>query len=352
MYEDKTYENIRDEILSKVTLTDTREGSFASDVVSPISYEMEKTYNQFDRMLGIMFLDTSAGTYIDDRGKEYGIIRKEGTYAKGEVTFTGEKDVEIPAGTLCATVGGLMFEVLEGGVIPEGGTITLPVEAQEPGDKYNVLAGSVRVLPTSIFGVTAVTNGGKMLGGSERETDAELVERILLKLQSPATSGNVYHYKLWAMNVEGVGNVKVFPLDNGPGTVTVMPITSSGRSPDEEIIQRVKEYIEEQRPIGATVTVMAPAEKMINIAASVEITTAVTAETVKEAYGKMLEEYIKSSVFKLSTVDYFKCLSMFYDIEGVVSVKTFTINGGTESISIGEKEIQVTGSIDIEGAVG
>lgn len=352
MYEDKTYENIRDEILSKVTLTDTREGSFASDVVSPISYEMEKTYNQFDRMLGIVFLDTSAGTYIDDRGKEYGIIRKEGTCAKGEVTFTGEKDVEIPIGTLCATVGGLMFEVLEGGVIPEGGTITLPVEAQEPGDKYNVLAGSVRVLPTSIFGVTAVTNDAKMLGGSERETDAELVERILLKLQSPATSGNVYHYKLWAMNVEGVGNVKVFPLDNGPGTVTVMPITSSGRSPDEEIIQRVEEYIEEQRPIGATVTVMAPAEKMINVAASVEITTAVTVETVKEAYGKLLEEYIKSSVFKLSTVDYFKCLSMFYDIEGVVSVKTFTINGGTESISIGEKEIQVTGSIDIEGAVG
>ena len=215
-----------------------------------------------------------------------------------------------------------------------------------------MLAGSVRVLPTSIFGVTAVTNDAKMLGGSERETDAELVERILLKLQSPATSGNVYHYKLWAMNVEGVGNVKVFPLDNGPGTVTIMPITSSGRSPDEEIIQRVEEYIEEQRPIGATVTVMAPAEKMINVAASVEITTAVTAETVKEAYRKLLEEYIKSSVFKLSTVDYFKCLSMFYDIEGVVSVKTFTINGGTESISIGEKEIQVTGSIDIEGAVG
>lgn len=152
--------------------------------------------------------------------------------------------------------------------------------------------------------------------------------------------------------MEGVGNVKVFPLDNGPGTVTIMPITSSGRSPDEEIIQRVEEYIEEQRPIGATVTVMAPAEKMINVAASVEITTAVTAETVKEAYRKLLEEYIKKSVFKLSTVDYFKCLSMFYDIEGVVSVKTFTINGGTESISIGEKEIQVTGSIDIEGAVG
>lgn len=350
MYEDKTYENIRDEILSKITLVDTREGSFTSDAVSPISMEMEKAYNQFDRMLGIMFLDTSAGSYIDERGKEYGIIRKEGTYAKGEVTFTGEKDTEIPAGTLCSTVGGLLFEVLEGGVIPEAGSITLPVQAQEPGDKYNVLAGSVRILPAAIFGVTAVTNAEKMLGGAEQETDAELVERILMKLQAPATSGNVYHYKMWAMNVEGVGNVKVFPLDNGPGTVTVMPITSSGRAPDEEILQRVAAYIEEQRPIGATVTVMAPAEKMINVAASVQITTAVTAEAVQAAYAKLMEEYIKISVFERNTVDYFKCLSMFYDIDGVVTVTSFSINGGSENISIGEKEIQVMGTIDVEGA--
>lgn len=347
MYESKTYEAIREAILNDVTLTDKREGSFVSDMVSPISYELERVYNQFDRMLGIMFLDTSAGEYIDRRGTEYGILRKEGSCAKGFCTFTGDKNTEIPTGTLCATGGGLLFAVTEGGTISESGSVTLPVQAQEIGDKYNVLAGSIHTLPVEILGVESVSNEEKLLGGTERETDRELAERILMRLQAPATSGNVYHYKLWAMDVEGVGNAKIFPLDNGPGTVTVLPITSSGRSPDEEIIAAVAAHIEEQRPIGATVTVTAPTERLIHTAATLELSPSASLETVKKEYTALLESYIKGSVFRLSTVDYYKCLSMFYDIAGVVSVKTFTLNNGTESISIGEKEIQVTGTVEV-----
>lgn len=347
MYENKTYENIKADILEDVTLTDKREGSFVHDMVSPISYELERVYNQFDRMLGIMFLEDSAGEYIDKRGGEYGIIRKEGGYAKGDCTFTGDENMEIPAGSLCATSGGLLFEVTVGGVIGESGSVTLPIQAQEWGDKYNVLAGHINTLPVDIFGVKSVSNGEKLLGGTERETDKELVDRILMRLQAPATSGNVYHYKMWALDVEGVGNAKIFPLDNGPGTVTVLPITSSGRSPDEEIIAAVQAYIEEQRPIGATVTVAAPTEKMINTAATLELSSSASLAEVKKEYTALLESYIKSSVFRLSTVDYYKCLSMFYDIAGVVSVKAFTINGGVESISIGEKEIQVAGTVEV-----
>lgn len=347
MYENKTYENIKADILEDVTLTDKREGSFVHDMVSPISYELENVYNQFDRMLGIMFLDDSAGEYIDKRGKEYGIIRKEGGYAKGHCTFTGDKNTEIPAGSLCATSGGLLFEVTEGGVIGESGSVTLPIQAEERGDKYNVLAGYINTLPMDIFGVKSVSNAEKLLGGTERETDQELVERILMRLQAPATSGNIYHYKMWALDVEGVGNAKIFPLDNGPGTVTVLPITSSGRSPDAEIIAAVQAYIEEQRPIGATVTVAAPTEKMINAAATLELLASASLAEIKKEYTALLESYIKSSVFRLSTVDYYKCLSMFYDIAGVVSVKTFTLNGGEENISIGEKEIQVAGTVEV-----
>lgn len=347
MYENKTYENIKADILTDITLTDKREGSFVNDMVSPITYELERVYNQFDRMLGIMFLDTSAGEYIDKRGGEYGILRKEGGYAKGYCTFTGDENTEIPAGSLCATAGGLLFEVMEGGVIGESGSVTLPIQAQESGDKYNVLEGYINTLPVDIFGVKSVSNGEKLLGGTERETDQELINRILMRLQAPATSGNVYHYKMWALDVEGVGNAKIFPLDNGPGTVTVLPITSSGRSPDAEIIAAVAAHIEEQRPIGATVTVAAPTEKMIHVAATLELSASVSLEEIKKEYTALLERYIKSSVFRLSTVDYYKCLSMFYDIAGVVSVKTFTINGDTDSISIGEKEIQVTGTVEV-----
>ena len=39
-------------------------------------------------------------------------------------------------------------------------------------------------------------------------------------LRTPATSGNVYHYVQWALEVAGVGHVKVFPRVQGVNTVS------------------------------------------------------------------------------------------------------------------------------------
>jgi len=350
VYEEKTYENIKGEILKKVSLTDKREGSFVNDMVSAIAYEMEGAYSRFDKQLGIMFVNDSAGNYIDKRGEEYGIVRKEGTYARGECTFIGNKGAKVAIGDLCATTSGLLYNVTTGGTLGDSGMMVLPIRAVEIGDKYNVLAEEINTLPASINGITAVANVENILGGTARETDEALAERILARLQTPATSGNAYHYRLWAMDVEGVGDAKVFPLDNGPGTVTVMPITAEKRSPGEEILTKVTDYIDELRPIGATVTIIAPQEVLINVTARINISLATTVAKVKETYETLLEEYIKGSVFRLSVVDYYKCLSMFYEIEGVQAVQTFTINGGTASIAIDAKEIQVAGAVVIEGA--
>lgn len=351
MYENKKYENIKASILSDISGIDKREGSIVNDMVSPVSLELENVYAQFDKMLGVMFLDSSAGEYIDKRASEYGIKRKNGTYATGKCTFSGSKGTEIPKGSLCATSYGLLFETTEVGVIAEVGIIEIPIKATDIGDSYNVLAKEINTIPVSINGVTAVSNSEKTLGGTDIETDDALVERVLTYLQAPATSGNVYHYKLWTMSVEGVGNAKIFPLDNGNGTVSVMPITSGGRSPDEGIIKKVKDYIEEQRPIGATVSVIAPTEVLINVSAKIVFDKSTTLSKIKSQYEEELQKYIKNSVFKLSTVDYYKCLSIFYELEGVTQVTEFKLNDGTSNITISEKQIQVAGTVTIEEAV-
>ena len=351
MYENKLYENIKEDILSGISNIDKREGAILNDMVSPIALELENVYAQFDKMLGVMFLDTSAGEYIDKRASEYGIKRKNGTYATGICTFTGTKGTEIPLKSLCATSYGLLFETTEVTTISENGTAQAAVKSVEIGDKYNVLSGEINIIPINISGITSVTNEDKLLGGTDIETDDALVKRVLAYLQSPATSGNIYHYKLWTMAVEGVGDAKIFPLDNGNGTVSVMPITSGGRSPDEGIIEKVKNYIEEQRPIGATVSVIAPEEVLINIDAKVVIDTSTTLSAIKSLYEEKLHEYIKNSVFKLSVVDYYKCLSIFYEIQGIKQVTEFKINSGTANVLIGEKQIQVAGAVEVEEAI-
>ena len=178
-----------------------------------------------------------------------------------------------------------------------------------------------------------------------------MIDRLLLRLRTPATSGNAYHYLQWALEIEGVGNAKVFPLDNGPGTVGVMLITSAGRSPGEDVINAAAAHIEGERPIGATVSVYAPQEVVINIEAAIQISASTTLKAVKKEYQSLLSNYIKNSVFVLSNVDYYKCLSMFYDIPGVVAVKSFLLNGAQKNIPISEKQIQVLGSITIGGVV-
>lgn len=345
MYEDQTYEAIKAAMLAEVTLTDKREGSFVNDMLSPAAMELEKLYTQLEHIRAVAFLQNCIGEDADAKAREEGLARKEGTRAGGRVTFYGKEGTQLPAGTLCATAGGLHFATTEACTIGADGMTIAEAQAAEIGDKYNVLAGQINTLPVAIYGITAVTNAENIIGGAERESDAALIERILLKKRTPATSGNVYHYMQWAMEVNGVGNVRIFPLDQGNGTVGVMPITSSGRAPDREILDAVSANIEEKRPIGATVSVYAPKEILIRIEASLAITAGATLEEITEAYREKLEDYIKANVFRLQNVDYYKCLSMFYEIGGVMSVKQFRLNDGEKSIPIGEKEIQVAGEI-------
>lgn len=351
MFEEMTYEKIKGDILQEIKGIEKREGSFVNDMVSPIAYQLEGAYAQFDKMLGVMFVADSAGAYIDKRGGEYGIQRKDGTFSEGSCTFSGTKNAAIPKGSLCATPQGLLFETKVAGKIGEEGKAVLPIRATETGDRHNILAEEINTLPVTINGVTGVVNGEKLLGGAGEETDEALAKRILLRLQAPPTSGNAAHYRLWAMEVDGVGDAKIFPLDKGAGTVTVLPITAEKRSTGTDILEQVQKKIEAQRPIGATVTVTAPTEVMINIVAVLSIAASTSWGIVKEAYTAAFTSYIKNGVFRLNAVDYLKCVSIFYEIEGVIQVKSLSLNGGSQSISLGEKQIQVAGAVGISGTV-
>lgn len=347
MYEDITYESLKEEMLQEITLTDKREGSFVSDMISAAAMEGEKAYTALRQAIALFFKQDVKGEYADRFAAEYDIIRKMGTKAEGEVTFTGEPGAVIQSGTMCTTASGMVFLTVTEGIIREDGTVTLPAIAENVGDNYNILSGYINALPVAIKDVTAVTNANIFVGGTDVETDEELMERLLLRLRTPATSGNKYHYMQWAMEVNGIGDAQVFPLEDGPGTVGVMPITSGGRAPDVDILDAVYAHIEEQRPIGATVSVYAPEEVMITVNAGIETTSAISLESVTAAYKSLFAAHIRNGVFKENKVDYYYCLSMFYSIPGVVAVRSFQLNGGTANINIGAKQIQVAGEVTI-----
>ena len=118
------------------------------------------------------------------------------------------------------------FVVKESTIIDSTGTASVLVECEREGAIGNVPLGAIKYFPITISGLTKVSNPQTVTNGYMGENDEELRKRYYDKVRAPATSGNKYHYRNWALEIPGVGDVKVFPLWNGPGTVKIVVISS------------------------------------------------------------------------------------------------------------------------------
>jgi uncharacterized phage protein gp47/JayE len=347
MYEDLTVESIKSDIISRLsTDIDTREGSFANDMISAVAYEIWKAYQSLNAIIPIAFVDETSGEYIDKRCAEYGITRKAGTKATVTLTLTGTDGTVVEKGKIFLTPDGLQFETDESVTIANG-TAAVTATAAEIGEEYNVAAGTITKQLVNINGLTAVTNNEAATGGTDVETDAALVKRLYEYLQNPATSGNVAHYRQWALEVDGVGAAKVYPLWNGPGTVKVLIVGNNNGPVDSTIVANCAAHIEENRPIGATVTVESAEGLPINVAATVVIDDTTTIDKVQTALETALDSYLQSIVFDKYTLVYNRIAYMLLDIDGVTDYTSLTINGGTSNIAIADNQVPVIGTVEV-----
>ena len=348
MYENQTYDAIMARLLAAVPDTlDKREGSFIWDALSPAALELAQLYIQLDLVMQYGFAQTTYGQYLDYRAGEHGLARKEATKATGQVTITGSSGTVVPAGSLLATGAGVQFETLAEVTIGETGSITTDVRAVEAGTRGNVPAATITVISVSIAGVTAVTNANPTTGGTDQETDAALLERLLEKVRTPATSGNVAHYLQWAKSVSGVGDAKVFPIWDGNGTVKVVVIDANKEPASAEIVSDVEDYIEEVRPIGATVTVESATALDIDVVATLTLATGAVLADVKTAFEAALVSHLQQIAFKQSYVSYAKVGSLLLDTPGVLDYSDLTLNSGTGNVVIGDTQVAVKGTVTL-----
>lgn len=335
MYSKETYEEIKKRILDSITIDiDKREGSFINDMISPLAVELTKTYIEFNNIINIAFVESSYDKYLDMKVNEFGIFRKDGDKARGILKITGTDGVVIPKGTIALTDDGLRFS-LESGVIKEGQALIIAT-SEDIGKKYNVLANRIKKLEIDIFGVNSVVNESEFSGGIDRETDEELKSRFFNTIRKPQTSGNIYHYEQWALEVDGVGNAIVKPLWNGAGTVKVLISDSNKQPVNEDIIRKCKEHIESVRPIGATVTISTPT--LFNISVSVDVDLDNTKE-LEEVKGYIKESLIKYFKTCSNEVVFTKVGGVISNTEGVSDYRNLTINEGTSNVSIPEENI-------------
>lgn len=169
-------------------------------------------------------------------------------------------------------------------------------------------------------------------------------ERYYTKVRTPATSGNKWHYLNWAKEVIGVGDARVFPLWNGNGTVKIVIINSNKRAADSILINNVANYIEDNRPIGANVTVVSATEKPININVTLVIDSKnYVLENIKTDIERNIVEYLKKIAFVSDYVSYAQIGNIIFNTEGVIDYSSLLLNNGTANITINNEEVAVLG---------
>lgn len=341
---------------SKGTDVSAVEGTFSFDTLSANAKEFEKAYAEMDLMMDAFFPQTSWGKYLDYLADELaGMSRRAATQAKVTLTLSGTAGAIVVKGTIFCTQDNTNFITDSTVIIGDDGTVEAAATAQDSGSGGNVAAGTITKIPVTVYGVSSVTNAAAAHDGYEEETDDALRDRLLLAIRYPATSGNVYHYINWAEAVSGVGSVKIIPLWNGNGTVKIIVVDSNKDVPSDTLLQNVKSYIDENAPIGATVTVAAPTIQKIDIALKV---TQGTGDT--DAISKVVTDYFKDTVFTNNydegtytssvTLSYAQIGRIILDNSSSTGVKDYeslTIGGGTSNITIAVDIMPVVGTVTL-----
>ncbi|WP_110955761.1 baseplate J/gp47 family protein [Anaerosinus massiliensis] len=333
----------------KINLNETNneasdiEGSFNSDMLSANSIEFSEVYKEINMVIEAGFADTSWGKFLTMRAAEFGVIRKEATKAIGKLKIVGEVGARIIKGSLFTTAQDNKFYSTEDAIIGATGTVTIDIEAGTAGAVGVVKSGTIVNIPMSIPNVISCINEIATYDGFDEENDKEFLVRYLMKVRTPATSGNKFHYWQWAMAVAGVGQAKVIPLWDGNGTVKVIIINSNLTTASAELIEKVADYIETVRPIGATVTTTSPAPKLINITANIKGVYDI--EKIKQS----INNYLKDDVLNMKYVSIVQIGKLLLENNGG-TIKDYDkdsllINGQSGNISLSDEELPVCGEV-------
>jgi len=342
-------EEISDRMLRNITSdVDKSEGSFFYDAIKPVAIELELKDAEINATLDRGFATTAEAEYLDRKVADQGVTRKPATKATGAVTITGQPGIIIAPGTKVSS------DVLTFSIISQATTIgettmeTVQVECDSYGSAGNAPEGAVKYYPVTIAGLSAVVNNAAFTNGYDGEPDDELRERYFEKVRTPQTSGNKYHYINWAKGVTGVGDARVFPLWAGNGTIKVVIVDSNRQPASAELVTEVTDHIEDERPIGATVTVVSATGKSIDIAVQLTISTDYTQEQALANIQTNLIAYLKEIAFTENyVVSYAWIGSLILSSAGVLDYTGLTVNTGTANIAVADTEVAILGTVTL-----
>lgn len=279
---------------------DKRQGSIIYDALAPACAELAQAYIALDVYMDQTYLLTALGENLDNRVVDYGLTRTPATYARRQLIVydTNQALMEIDIGSRFSVpneYGGYNFKVisrLDLGIYL--------VECETLGAVGNEYIGEVLPL-IYINNLGNAVLGEVIKPGEDEESDEELRQKAVAKINQDAFAGNKAGYKRMVEDIDGVEVVKIFPVWNGGGTVKLAVLATDYTIPTTTFIDSLQEMIDPTdasgqgiglAPIGHEVTVVAPTKLDIDITATITLETGFVIEQVQTAIEQSIANYI------------------------------------------------------------
>lgn len=250
----KTLDTIRSDILRDISneLPDADTGSDSDFAIraTGTSSAIEGLYEHQLYIYRQIFADTADSDNLQRHAATRGLSKKRAAAADGSILVNGQPGAPVTGVLTGQTLDARQYTTTATGSIGADGTLVLDAVCTAAGSIGNADAGTTLTLLSPPNGVTSAASIVEMVGGTDDETDPELLARLLDVIRRPPAGGNRWDYRRWAMNVDGVSAAYVYPLRRGLGTCDVV-ITASGGLPSAATIANVQAAIDGQRCVTA-----------------------------------------------------------------------------------------------------
>lgn len=315
--------------------------------IQAIAWELSVAWEEMERSHYSHYAQYATGQDLDNIVNNFGRKRFLGTKAVAEIVVEGDAGAVIPAGFRVSTGDDFVFESLERHTLT-GGKRTIAVKAVASGIEYNVPSNTINEIVNPTPGVDSVINPEDATGGMGIETDDDLRERHLEALKEPITGDNVAQYRVWAREVEGVGNLRVLPTTPRPGVVTLILSDVNGHPVNDEVIKGVEEHIEDVRPVSAGVVVESAVSKAINISATVRLSEGFDKADVIEEFEEAIREHFKGVALKEKYISFAQIGRLLLDTAGTFDYQDLLVNSASGSVELAENEVPELKDVTIE----
>lgn len=352
--ENNDFEDILARLLENVDASlDKRQGSIIYDALAPAAAELAQCYIALDIFSDQTYLIEAVDENLDNRVADYGLTRRQATNSRVEIKVYNTSNELMDLEDLSARFstpndfGGYNFSLIE-----RTGTGTYIAECETAGSEGNEYIGEL--LP-----LVSINNLGRAeiytiyKPGEDEETDEELRQRALDKINQEAFAGNKASYKKFVADIDGVEKSKIFPVWNGGGTVKIAIVAANNTIPTQTFVDYVQELIDPIQnqgqglgiaPIGHSVTVVAPDRLDIDIEATITPVTGYTVSELQSAIEDQIAKYLEEVQENWEDTDTLiiyssKIIAAILGVSQVQNVSNLTINNQS-----GDLTINVTGT--------